>query len=300
MILQFAFLLWAMLAVLMAADETRERFEHAVKAQKAGDLKSAAAGYRGVLEKNPRLTVARHLLGVCELQSGNLGEGIRQLEIVRKEDPSNRQAAYTLLSTYIAAGMLYEAQKIVDSTLRADTSAAGHFMRGSYVMARGEYEASIQELLQARKLDSRLPGLTSQLGVAYCFANRLDDAIPVLEAALRENPSDANAAAFLGWLYKDRDRSSEAAALLERTVRDRPEDQGALFLLAQLTQSRGDVVQAASMLEKVVAKDPSHRAAHVLLARLYQKLNRRDDAARERATVERLNAELQASQPKAQ
>lgn len=286
-------------ASLWAADPLQERFEAGVRAQKSGDVRTAAAAYREVLEKRPELTPARHLLGICELQSGNTAEGIRQLEIVRRQDPSNRQAMYTLASTYIAAGMLEQAGAIVDSALRGDTSAPGRLIRGSYAMAKAEYDLSIRELQQARKLDPRLPGVTSQLGIAHCFANRLDEAVPILEAALQENPADANAAAFLGWLYKDRDRNAEAAALLARTVRDRPEDLGALFLLAQLTQSRGDAAEAVQMLERVTARDPAHRAAYVLLARLYQQLNRKEDAARARSTVQRLNAEMQAAQPSA-
>ncbi|MBC7928095.1 MAG: tetratricopeptide repeat protein [Bryobacteraceae bacterium] len=286
-------------AVHGAVDSIKERFEAAVQAQRSGDLSTAIRAYREMLERDPRLTRARHLLGICELQAGNRGEGIRQLEAVRREDPSNRQVAYTLVSTYVASGMLQQAAKVVQLDLRGDESGAAYFMRGSLAMAEGHYDLAIRELEHARKLGKGLAGVTSQLGVAYCFTGRLDDALPVLESALQENPLDGNAAAFLGWIYKDRDRDSEAAALLERTVRARPEDQGALFLLAQLTQSRGQSAEALGMLEKVVALDPDHRAAHVLLARLYQKLRRTDDAARERSIIERLNADLQAAQPKA-
>ena len=120
--------------------------------------------------------------------------------------------------------------------------------------------------------------------------------VPILEAALTEDPNDANAAAFLGWLYKDRDRNAEAEALLNRTIRARPDDKGALFLLAQL---RGENQPAIGMLERVVALDPAHRPAHVLLARLYRQTKRLDDAARQAGIVELLNTELQASQPKA-
>lgn len=282
---------------LMATGPLKDRFDAGVRAQKTGDLRSASAAFREVLELDPRFTVARQLLGICELQAGNMGEGVRQLEIVRKEDPSIRQVSYTLVSTYIAIGMLEEARKIVDSTLRGDLSAPGRFMRGSYAMAQGDYPVAIRELQQARRLDARLPGVSSQLGVAYCFANRFDEAIPVLESALRENPADNNAAAFLGWMYKERDRNGEAAALLEKSVQARPDDAGAWFLLAQITLARGEVEAAVKTLEKVVEMDPGHRAAHVLLARLYLKLKRPEEAARERATVERLNAEMQASQP---
>ncbi len=286
-------------AALEAAESVKERLEGALRAQKAGDLPGAAVVYRDLLAANPRLTVARHLLGVCELQSGNMSEGIRQLEQVRREDPANRQAAYTLVSTYVAVGMLDGARKILDSSLRGDVSAPGHFMRGSYAMATAEYSLAIRELEQARRLDSRLPGVTSQLGIAHCFANSLDKAVPLLEAALVENPGDTNAAAFLGWLYKDRDRTAEAEALLNRTVRARPDDKGAIFLLAQLAQLRGEKQQAVEMLEKVVLIDAAHRPAHVLLARLYAQMKRPEDAARQREIVERLNAELQSAQPKA-
>jgi len=295
-----AIILAAGFCVLYGADPARELLEAAVKAQRQGDLKGAAAAYREALEKNPKLSLAHHLLGVCELQLGNTTEGIRHLEILRRLDPANRQATYTLLSSYIAIGSLDQAGKLIAVFLRGDLSATGMFLRGSYAMALGEYAKGIRDFQAARRLDSKLPGLSSQLGITYCFANRLDEAVPHLEAALKENPADSNATAFLGWLYKERDRSAEAATLLERAVESRPDDKGALFLLAQLAQSRRDWDRALAILEKVVLMDPSHRAAHVLLARLYQQMKRPDDAARERAIVERLNAEVQALQPKAQ
>ncbi|MFN0101419.1 MAG: tetratricopeptide repeat protein [Bryobacteraceae bacterium] len=287
----------AMSAVLWPADPLRERLEAGLRAQQAGDLPAAITIYREVLARSPRTTAARHLLGVCELQSGNLAEGLRQLETVRREDPANRQAVYTLVSTYVATGALDEAQRVLGSTLRGDRSAEAHFMRGSYAMARADYAAAIGELQAARRLGPQLPGVRSMLGVTYCFANRLDEAIPMLESALKENPRDGNAAAFLGWLYKERDRSAEATALLKQTVQARPEDKGALFLLAQLTQARGGAAEAVEMLERVVAMDEGHRGAHVLLARLYRQLGRLEDAERERAIVARLQAELQAAQP---
>lgn len=291
-----AVFLWV--AAALAADASREKFEAGVRSQKLGDLVAASTAYRQALATNPKLTVARYLLGVCELQLGRRGEGIALLETVRREDPRNVQAAQTLVSAYIAAGLLGEAKSVLESTLRADRTPGTGYVRGLYQLAVGDYEASVAEFVRAGTADPRLPGVASQLGIAYCFANRHDEALPVLEEAVRVNPQDANAVAFLGWLYKDRGRDSEATALLGQAFTARPEDTGALFLLAQLAQSRGETGRALDMLEKVVAREPGHRAAHVLLARVYHQLNRPTEATRERQIVERLNAEIQASQPR--
>ena len=286
-----------LILVIFMATPVSAQVDLGLRAQKSGDLEKAAAVYREILEKNPRYAAARHLLGICQLQMGLMAEGIASLETVRRENPQNRQAVYTLVSTYVATSMLDEAQKILETDLRLDRSAEASFMRGSYLMARADYEGAIRELESSRKLKPGLSGLNSILGVTYGFANRSDQAIKTLEAALKENPRDGNAAAFLGWLYKERDRGSEATTLLEQTVKDRPGDFGALFLLAQLTQARGNSVEAVAMLAKVVEAQPDHRGAHVLLARLYQQLKRPEDAARERAIVAKLNAAQQAAQP---
>lgn len=292
-------LLWASFIPMLAlASQTGEDSVRAgIERQQRGDLQGAAAVYQEVLARNPQFAKARHLLAICLLQLGQTNDGIRELEIVRKQDPANRQALYTLLSTYVAVSRLDEAQILVERDLRGDRSAEAHFMRGSYCMARAQYKEAVIQLELALRLKPRLPGLRSTLGVTLCFANRLDEAIPHLQAALTENAADGNAAAFLGWVFKERDRGAEAGPLLERTVQARPDDVGALFLLAQLRMARDNQQEAVLMLERVIAAQPEHRGAHVLLARLYDQLKRPEAAAREREIVTRLNAALQAKEP---
>lgn len=293
LLLRASFLPMLALASQLGEDSVRAGVER----QQRGDLHGAAAVYQEVLGRNPQFVKARHLLAICRLQLGQTEEGVRELEIVRKQDPGNRDALYTLLSTYVAISRLDDAQKLVESDLRADRSAESHFMRGSYFMARAQYKEALTHLETALRLKPRLPGLRSMLGVTLCFANRLDEAIPHLQAALKENAADGNAAAFLGWVFKERDRGAEAGPLLERTVQTRPDDVGALFLLAQLRMARGNQQEAVVMLERVVTAQPEHRGAHVLLARLYDQLKRPEAAAREREIVARLNAALQAKEP---
>ncbi len=202
------------------------------------------SAYRGILNQNSRATCARYLLGICELQRGNLPAGIRQLEQVRWEDPIHGKRL-TLSSRHTLASLTWTRPSgfsrptcVVTSAPRA-TSCAGLTQWPAVTTL-----APVSALEAALKLGPKLPGVRSMLGVTLCLANRLNDAIPVLESALQENPQDNNAAAFLGWPYKERNRPGDALALLSQTVAARPDDHRALFLLAQLTQARGEPAAA--------------------------------------------------------
>ena len=73
-----------------------------------------------------------------------------------------------------------------------------------------------------------------------------------------------------------------------------------MFQLTQVFLAKGETQEAVGLLERVVKEAPDYSAAHVLLARLYYKLKRPQDAERERAIIERLNAEQQKKQPTAE
>jgi Tfp pilus assembly protein PilF len=56
----------------------------------------------------------------------------------------------------------------------------------------------------------------------------------------------------------------------------------------------GNLEQARKSLEALVKDNPSFLDAHVSLARLYYRLHMKEDGDRQRAIVDKLNAEVQA------
>jgi len=76
----------------------------------------------------------------------------------------------------------------------------------------------------------------------------------------------------------------------------RPRDLTARKLLAALKLQTGNVEEAASMLESIVKESPDMTDAHDQLATAYNRLKRPEDAEREKAIVDRLNAEAAAKQ----
>jgi lipopolysaccharide biosynthesis regulator YciM len=88
----------------------------------------------------------------------------------------------------------------------------------------------------------------------------------------------------------------EAQTYVERAVTIRPRDVTARKLLASLRLQTGKVDEAVALLEGIVKDAPDLVEAHVQLATAYNRLKRKEDAEREKAIVDRLNAEAQARQ----
>jgi tetratricopeptide (TPR) repeat protein len=280
------------LLILSLQTDARPHFEAGVRAQRAGQCPAAISSYREAITAAPNLAPAHYLLGVCLLQTNDIPAGIAALESSLRLDPKNANAAQTLVSAYVATGLLDHAQRILTKHLATDRSPGAQFTKGLHALSTAQYPKAVQHFTQARKLNPQLPSVATHLGIAHAFNNNFEAAFPILEAANKANPQDTNAAAFLGWLLKDRGRDNEAEPLLRQALLANPQDTGALFLLAQLSISRNNPREALTQLEQVVQRDPNHRGAWVLLTRLYTQQNRPTEAAQAKATVDRLNALL--------
>ena len=97
-------------------------------------------------------------------------------------------------------------------------------------------------------------------------------------------------------MRKSAQRFEDASTYLERALTIRPNDLTARKLLASLKLQTGNAQEAARMFEAIVKEAPDSIDAHVQLATAYNRLQRKDDAEREKAIIDRLNAEAQAKQ----
>jgi len=95
---------------------------------------------------------------------------------------------------------------------------------------------------------------------------------------------------------KEDDKLDEAMACLQRALLVRPGDPLARYQLATVQLQQGKTEAARSTLESIVKLAPSYTEAHVTLATVYYRLKRKDDGDRQRAIVQKLNADAQAKQ----
>ena len=79
--------------------------------------------------------------------------------------------------------------------------AVAEAARGTALAREGKYELAIQHYQAALRLDSHLPGLHLNLGLAYFKSKRLPEAATAFEEAVRADGNSFQARALLGMSY---------------------------------------------------------------------------------------------------
>jgi predicted Zn-dependent protease len=95
-------------------------------------------------------------------------------------------------------------------------------------------------------------------------------------------------------LYRIEKDDEKAALYLERARSIRPASVALRYQLGSLELSRGNLPKATDLLEQVTREAPAFVEGHISLATAYYRQKRKADGDRERAIVDKLNAEVQA------
>jgi tetratricopeptide (TPR) repeat protein len=283
-------------AVRLAPSQSNIRLNLAITYLQAKRYSDAAGEARQVVSAQPSSALAHYIFGLALLKTNQLSAGIEQLEAVMNAQPGNLNAATTLASAYMKAQQIEKARMLVTGVLSRSDTADAHLMIGTYNLMTGNTRDAVIELQRAQQLNPALTQLGSTLAEANALAGNLEAAENFFRSRVRTNPGDAEANAFLGWLYLENQELDKAHEFLDKAHALRPDDAAIDFQLARLARTQGDYQHALKLLETVVAAQPKSAPAHVLLAETYLRLKRTDEAKRERELVNQINAEQRASQ----
>ena len=293
-----------------------------------GQFDDAVAHYQLALKVDPANNTVRLNLALAYYKSARPNEAIPQLKRVLASDPEMRNAYLVLADCYLQTGqpqdvvsllkpreslfgddlayayllgtaLLYventvEGQKYMDRIFGAGESAEAHLLMGIAHFNRLDYPAAKAELKRALAINAALPTAHALYGRSLLAMGEYELAERAFRQELALNINDFEANLQLGYMRKTAQKFAEASAYLERAISIRPNDLAARKLLASLRLQTGDVNEAVRMLEAIVKEAPDLIEAHVQLATGYNRLKRKDDADRERAIIDRLNAEAQA------
>jgi tetratricopeptide (TPR) repeat protein len=261
---------------------------------KSEQLGDAAEAFKRVLAAQPDGIQARYLAADCQLRLGRAAEAIALLapvEVSRGDDPA---LSYLLGMAYLSNKEIEKGQLWIDRILRHGDSAQARVMMGIAKRGAGDLKGAAEDLKEAVALDPALPGVHALYAQALLEAGNPDLARPEFEAELARNALDFDAHLYMGVLLKAEENYDDALQHFTRALGVRPGDLRTRNQIASVALARRDTTTAIDMLEAIVKEAPSFLEAHVALATAYYRLQRKADADRERAIVERLNQEKDA------
>ena len=249
-----------------------------------------------VVASDPEAKNAYLVLADCYLQTGQDKDLVDLLKPREQLFGADLAYAYLLGTALLYSGEIVEGQKYVDRVFGAGESAEAHLLLGLAHLGRQDYRSAKEELQRAVQLNPKLPTAHSLYGRSLRALGDQEGAERAFRRELELNVNDFEANLQLGNLRKDAQRFAEASTYLERAMSIRPDDLVARKLLASLRLQTGKTEEAVQILEAIVKDAPDLLEAHVQLATGYNRLKRKDDAAREQSIIDRLNAQLQAKQ----
>jgi Flp pilus assembly protein TadD len=292
-------------------DDAVTQYQHALKLQpgnvkielnlslayyKTGRKSFAAVEAEKVHRAEPNELQPALVLADCWLAMGKNKEVVDLITPFSGRMPDDLALAYLLGTALVRDNQVELGQKAIAPILRNGDSAESHLLLGTTRLNARDYPAALTDLKRAVELNPQLPDVYSFYGLAQLGAGDPAAAAESFRKELTANPQDYMSNLQLGILTKQDEKFDEAAAYLHRALDVRPGDVGARFQIASLDLAKGKPEPARRELEAIVKEVPAYIEAHVTLATVYYRLKLKDEGDRERATVQKLNREVQEKQ----
>lgn len=243
---------------------------------------------------NPKATT---LLADCDLRAGENKKAIDLLTPLRTAQPDDLAIAYLLGTALTRDGQTEQGQVVINQIFARGDSAEARLLMGTARIGAREYTTAVTDLKKAVDLNPNLPDAWSYYGLALFSTGDMTGSRQAFLTALQHNPNDFQANLHVGTMLRLDQEYDKALPYLDRAAAVRPGDAAVQYQLALVSLAQGKTEQARNNLEALLKANPSFTEAHVSLATVYYREKRKADGDRERAIVQKLNADRQAQQP---
>jgi|HubBroStandDraft_1064217.scaffolds.fasta_scaffold04841_3 tetratricopeptide (TPR) repeat protein len=253
---------------------------------KLGDFQAALGPLSAVLAADPGNVQARTLLGMSYYGAGMYAKAVPELDRALTGDPENTQLHHVIAQSCLWSGQHQRALQEFEWLLRKQPdSAATHMLMGEALDGLGRDPEAIGEFQAAAAAAPKEPEVHFGLGYLFWKERRYDEAESEFRRELTNDPSHAQANAYLGDVLLHRDDPEAAGPLLEKASRLDAKIRIVHLDLGIIFAGRKEYGPAERELREAVRLDPSKADAHYRLAQVYQSLGRTAEAKAERAVV---------------
>ena len=282
---------------LAAKDDPGVRLNLALAYYKSAEDADAVRELEAVHKVQPDNSQATELLADCELRQGDNKQVIELLTPLRATKPDDLEIAYLLGTALVRDKQLDQGRPLIDQILSNGDSAEARLLMGTTRFTAHDYALAVADFAKAVELNPDLPQAWSYYGMALFATGEMSGSKDAFLKALEHDPNDFDSNLHLGTMLRLDQDYDRAMPYLMRAAAVRPADLATQYQIALVKLAQNQTDQAREQLEAVVKASPTFTEAHVSLATVYYREKRKEDGDRERAIVQKLNADRQAQQP---
>ncbi len=261
------------------------------------DLPKAAKLGARYAEISPQDVTAWSRLTAFCLSSGQLEPAIEAGVRALKLNPYDENSHFQLAQAYLLKQDFPSAISVLQNArITFDKSAQIELALGVAYYGARKFPQSIEQFLKTTQLAPDVPQPYIFLGR---MLDQLSDRLPEMTERFAQfelrNPKIS-----LGYLLHAKAliaqsiEPDKAFGLLEKSVALKEDDSETHLQLGVLLEQKRDFPNAAKHLERSIQLNPNDSAVHFRLARVYDRLGRKDDAAKQRAIHEKLSEQEKA------
>lgn len=220
-----------------------------------------------------------YLAGIRLVRKGNLAEGLALLEQHLEQHPDDVKCRKQLIDFYRDENDLTAADRHLQTLVEMDDHRefALRTLAGQAVLLQ-DYKAAEKWLISLRKLFPQDFAAALAYGEVLHAQGRAAEAIPVIEQAVRLQPTRAETYLLLAEALNDAERSQEMIAPLETCLQLDPDQAAAHANLAFAYLAAGRAKDAIREAEWCLTRDPLQPSVRIILAKSLKEVGRIDDA----------------------
>lgn len=213
----------------------------------------AVKAFQAGLKLEPDSARLNYLLGLSYYTSGQFEDAATPLRQSIQADPDQDKTHLLLAATLTSLGRGKEAVPEWLAALKIDpTSKMAQDGLAKELTAAGEYDTVIEHLSKVERDEA----LDLDLALAYGKANRLDEAIQVLNESLKKYPDSNELTRTLVAVYVKQTRYQDASKLAETLVGRNPKDIEAQRIYFRVLVLNGENDLAVPLGTKLLAQAP--------------------------------------------
>lgn len=246
---------------LTADDTLNDVLATAMRRHRVGDLDTAEAIYRQVLEHDPAQANALHLLGVVAHQRGRQQEANRLISRAIELNPHAAEYYNNLGKVQKAMGNSQGAMVSYKTALSINPDFANALSNlGNSLREVGQLESAVAYCNRALQVNPNLVAAYLNLGNALADLHQVEEAVAAYKSGLALQPGNARILCSMGIVLADSGRIAEARNYIERALQSEPN-------FADAQNNRGVVLkeecrfeEALECYRKAQALDPGNVA----------------------------------------